>query len=150
MKNHVEILISCHKPADVLNTEVFRPIQVGAAGKESLMEGIYRDDCGDNISDLNPMYCELTAQYWAWKNLDLDYYGFCHYRRYFNFSGQSFPEDPYGNIIERYLDQETIKKYEMNDAAVSELVADYDVIVTERKDLHSLPGYIQDSRDHYR
>ena len=27
-------------------------------------------------------YCELTGIYWAWKNLDADYIGLVHYRRY--------------------------------------------------------------------
>lgn len=45
----------------------------------------YRDNEGDNISGKNPDYCELTAQYWAWKNIDCDYYGFFHYRRYLTF-----------------------------------------------------------------
>jgi len=46
------------------------------------------DNAGDNISHLNNYYCELTAQYWAWKNLQTDFVGFYHYRRYLNFLAQ--------------------------------------------------------------
>ena len=37
----------------------------------------------NNISEKNPYYCELTGLYWAWKNLDAEYIGLVHYRRYF-------------------------------------------------------------------
>ena len=42
------------------------------------------DDTGDNISEKNPQYCEMTAHYWIWKNVkDTEFVGVCHYRRYF-------------------------------------------------------------------
>lgn len=47
--------------------------------------GVQSDAEGDNISHLNPYYCELTAQYWAWKHSKAEVVGFCHYRRYLNF-----------------------------------------------------------------
>lgn len=77
----IKILVAAHKPYWMPDDDVYLPIQVGAAGKESL--GWQRDDEGDNISVKNPNYCELTALYWAWKNLNADYIGLCHYRRYF-------------------------------------------------------------------
>lgn len=58
-------------------------IPVGVNGYQG--SGFQSDASGENISQLNPYYCELTAQYWAWKNTTSDYVGFCHYRRYFNF-----------------------------------------------------------------
>ena len=82
----VKILVACHKPGKVYQDEVYTPIHVGRAisNYKDEMADMIGDDTGDNISDKNPMYCELTAQYWAWKNLpDVDYIGFCHYRRYF-------------------------------------------------------------------
>jgi len=58
------------------------PLQVGSSGKESI--GYKRDDEGENISSLNPFFCELTGVYWAWKNIDADFIGLVHYRRYFS------------------------------------------------------------------
>jgi hypothetical protein len=59
---------------------------------------------GGSISEKNPAYCELTVQYYAWKNERADYYGFCHYRRFFSFGAKT--KRPYlalGKIKERAL-----------------------------------------------
>ena len=85
----VKIMVACHKPGPVYHDEVYTPIHVGRAISrfKDEMADMIGDDTGDNISEKNLQYCELTAQYWAWKNLhDVDYIGFCHYRRYFDIS----------------------------------------------------------------
>lgn len=79
----VKIMVACHKKADVFRNEVYMPIHVGKALHPDLELGFQGDDVGENISRLNPLYCELTAQYWGWKNLHSEYIGLCHYRRYF-------------------------------------------------------------------
>ena len=58
------------------------PVQVGASLAGRRFDGFFYDNEGENISEKNSSYCELTAQYWAWKNIDEDYYGLFHYRRY--------------------------------------------------------------------
>lgn len=79
----VKVIIASHKKYQMPTDTMYFPIQVGAAGKES--NGYQRDDEGENISELNPFFCELTAVYWAWKNLDnVAYIGFVHYRRHFS------------------------------------------------------------------
>ena len=82
----IKIYVACHKPYDVYRDSVYTPIHVGKAisqYKEEMADMI-GDDTGDNISDKNPFYSELTAQYWAWKNVhDVEYIGFVHYRRTF-------------------------------------------------------------------
>ncbi|MGN8833857.1 DUF4422 domain-containing protein [Allisonella histaminiformans] len=77
----IRILVAAHKKYWMPDDSVYMPIQVGAALHPAL--GYVLDNTGDNISDKNPNYCELTALYWAWKNLDADYIGLVHYRRYF-------------------------------------------------------------------
>ena len=83
--SNIKIYVSCHKECFVPSNKLLYPIQVGTCFAEEI-PGVLHDNTGDNISDKNKMYCELTAQYWAWKNDDADYYGFFHYRRYLNFS----------------------------------------------------------------
>ena len=64
-------------------SEHYIPLQVGAA-ENGAIPGYLTDDTGDNISDLNHLYGELTGFYWIWKNdRDSDIIGVCHYRRYF-------------------------------------------------------------------
>ena len=78
---NIQILIATHKPYWMPHDPSYLPLHVGAAGKADL--GFTRDDTGPNISGKNPHFCELTGLYWAWKNLDADYVGIVHYRRYF-------------------------------------------------------------------
>lgn len=86
-QSKVKILVCAHKPSLVVSNGIYTPIQVGAALSDKEL-GFLRDDTGDNISVKNPYYCELTALYWAWKNLppDVEYVGLNHYRRYFWFN----------------------------------------------------------------
>lgn len=78
----IKLFVCCHQPIAVPKHPLLVPIQVGAALADRYFPGFLYDDTGDNISAKNRSYCELTAQYWAWKNVDADYYGFFHYRRY--------------------------------------------------------------------
>ena len=148
--SNIQILISCHKESEHPDSRILHPIQVGAATAARRFEGMLHDDDGENISAKNPMYCELTAQYWAWKNLDVDYYGFCHYRRYFNFSSDHYPEDEWGNVLESYLDQQAARVYSLEDAAIQKLVPQYDILTTTRKDLRKIGGRYRSVFDQYR
>ena len=75
------IAVAMHKPSAVPDAPPYLPVQAGAAVHASI--GVQRDDEGENISGRNPLYCELTAHYWLWKNAAAEAYGLCHYRRYF-------------------------------------------------------------------
>ena len=85
----IRIFVSAHKPVEVFDSQVFQPVQVGASRTEERFMWALRDDEADNISDLNPMYCELTTQYWAWKNDAAAWQGIFHYRRYLSFDARS-------------------------------------------------------------
>lgn len=78
---NIKILVATHKAYWMPEDDVYLPIHVGREGKEDI--GFLGDNTGNNISIKNPNYCELTGLYWAWKNLQCDYIGLCHYRRYF-------------------------------------------------------------------
>ena len=97
--SRIIILTSFHKDTDLFVSDIVQPIQVGTDVNGVISEKYSCDNTGDHISAKNRMYCELTAQYWAWKNLDVDYYGFMHYRRYFSFNGNPLKLGKNGNII---------------------------------------------------
>lgn len=136
----IKIFASAHKPVDLFDCDAIQPVQVGCALGNDRFPWAWHDDDGDNISDQNPMYCELTAQYWAWKNIDADYYGFCHYRRYFNFSPNRYGENSWGEIMEPFIDTSSQVKYGLDDGAIKRAIDGYDVVTTEVKDLRDFPG----------
>lgn len=79
----MKIFIISHKLIDVIvDQPIYELLLVGQA--VNLKDNrYYYDDQGINISQKNEMYNELTGVYWAWKNIDTDIIGICHYRRYF-------------------------------------------------------------------
>lgn len=88
-KPNVQIIIATHKKYQMPKDEMYLPLHVGADSKldkkgNELDFGYLKDNIGDNISKLNPFFCELTGLYWAWKNLDSYYIGLVHYRRHFS------------------------------------------------------------------
>ena len=78
----IKLFVCCHKPTEIPKHPLLVPLQVGAILAGEHFPGFFYDDTGDHISQKNRSYCELTGQYWAWKNIEADYYGFFHYRRY--------------------------------------------------------------------
>lgn len=84
----VKIIVATHKKYEMPQDAMYLPLHVGAEGKTDqngnpLDLGYQKDNTGENISNKNAAYCELTGLYWAWKNLDTDYTGLAHYRRHF-------------------------------------------------------------------
>ena len=77
----IKIIIAAHKPYWMPDDPAYFPLHVGKEGKRDI--GFPGDNSGDNISDKNATFCELTGLYWAWKNLRAEYAGLVHYRRYF-------------------------------------------------------------------
>ena len=93
----VKVIIAAHKKYQMPSDNMYLPVHVGAAGKDSI--GYQRDDEGENISELNPFFCELTGIYWGWKNLDADYIGLAHYRRHFSLHPHS--KDKWNAILKQ-------------------------------------------------
>lgn len=142
----IKIIVAAHKEFQMPQEDIYLPLHVGAAGKEELIaartaqkskdtvvceERMERDDTGDNISQKNPMYCELTGLYWMWKNLDAEYCGLVHYRRHFMEYPSWLPTcHPQRHILGR-------KRLES-------LLAETDIILPKKRNY-----YITNIHDHY-
>lgn len=126
----IKILVAAHKPYQMPEDSMYLPIQVGAAGRASL--GFQRDDEGENISPDNLRFCELTAIYWAWKNLTADYIGLAHYRRHFTTQ----------NLWNRRGEDKF--SYVLTQNELEPILHDYDVIVPQKRCY-----YIENIRSHY-
>lgn len=100
----VKIVVAAHKKYEMPKDSMYLPIQVGSKGKEKI--GYQTDDVGDNISEKNPYFCELTGIYSAWKNLNAKYIGLNHYRRYF----ASEKQNPKKSRIDNIATREQIEK----------------------------------------
>lgn len=124
-----EIYVCTHKKFKYKLSKIYRKLQVGAKNKEKL--GYLDDSIGENISEKNANYCELTGLYWMWKNSDADIIGLVHYRRYF-----------YANRWLAALNIPLSKRY------IEKMMENYDIIVP-KKFHNTLSVYELYERDHH-
>ncbi len=132
MKN-IKILVALHKSYKLPADDIYYPIQVGGKQIPNLKNAL-SDNTGENISSKNNSYCELTALFWAWKNLDDEYIGLCHYRRYFA-----------RKII-------TTNKYKLiaNRAVIEKALTEADVILPKKRDYYIETTYSQYIHAHHK
>lgn len=122
----VTIFTMTHKKFKTPEDSVYMPLHVGRAGAQDY--GYAGDNTGDNISDKNCYYGELTGVYWVWKNIRTsDYVGICHYRRYFcTEEGRILNEEDYLSILKDY-DIITSKKLKLNFSYFDGYASDYNI-----------------------
>ena len=129
----IKVLVATHKKYWMPQDRVYMPIQLGKDIHEDL--GFSGDNTGDNISKKQPYYSELTAIYWAWKNLKADYVGINHYRRYFSKEKYCYFKEGDKNKIFKYDD---FKK----------ILIDYPVILPKKRNYYIVSRYKQYKNAH--
>lgn len=99
----VKIFVMTHKQFEVPDNPMYIPLHVGHKNAKNNY-GYLGDDTGDNISELNGYYAELSGVYWVWKNYkDAENVGICHYRRYLtDEEGYAFTQTEYEQILSEY------------------------------------------------
>lgn len=136
----IKILVACHKESFVPRHKMLYAIQTGTQLAEANIHAAYYDNEGVHISEKNKSYCELTAQYWAWKNLDADYYGFFHYRRYLSFA-KEYPVRENGKPDCRswrpYIERKDLKTEwklcALSEEAIGRIAEKYDLVTALRE-----------------
>lgn len=126
----LRLYVSLHRPFPVPEDSLLVPIQVGSALAPHPLDGCLHDDGGVNISAKNRSYCELTAQYWVWKNTKADYVGFFHYRRYLYPAPAA--RRPYR--VEVLPEPQLLER--LGWARLPELIRDCDLIAPIGEDMH--------------
>ncbi len=145
MKNKdIKIFVS-HRidvEAEELKNNFFIPVKCGAVFDKRKNIDIQGDNTGDNISEKRMSFCELTVLYWAWKNQKADYYGLCHYRRYFStqkkFETVINISHAAGCLITQFLDDDAIKKYGLSEDELQKEIIGYDAVFIRPLDLSLL------------
>jgi hypothetical protein len=116
--------------SELVKNPLYHHIRCGAVFDKSNSK-LRGDDTGDNISEKRNSFCELTVQYWAWKNYKADYYGLCHYRRYLSFSEEEYPLNDRGNVLEPELNRASKQKFLLlNKKKMKKIIMNHDVLVT--------------------
>lgn len=142
--SRIKIFMCCHKQYDKV-PPLCEPILCGAAFNAPIPNAI-PDNSGENISAKNHEYCELTAHYYAWKNITADYYGFCHYRRFF--CADDISKHPYLTFSD--LTSKQYQRLLKDEAFWKELIPKYDLIVPKKEDMGiSAKQHYVTSKYHY-
>lgn len=137
----IKIFVSHRIDQDNITFEndIYTPVRCGAVYDKNAAPEIIGDNTGKNISDKRPFLGEFTVQYWAWKNVEADYYGLCHYRRYLSFSKVKYPTDEKNQIIEKKLTKHSFEKYNLtNTKYIEEEVSKYDAVVAEYSNISGM------------
>lgn len=148
--NDIEIFVT-HTPnrkCQVVHNELMKNIIAGAVFDNGTSD-LLRDNIGDNISFKNKSYCELTTQYWAWKNVKADYYGFFHYRRFFSFSNEELPESAWGSVEYDFLTDREIEALHLNEEDMRKKINGIDFMIAKGVDVTKMPVYSKSVYNQY-
>ena len=152
--NKIKLFISVFKGTSEASGDILTPVSAGAGLYQEKDERLaLSDNIGENISEKNPQYCELTVQYWAWKNCDFDFGGLLHQRRYFDFSDPSpysycnkkRSKKPY-RIFDR-PDADTLKKLGTDYKTINSLLKKYRIIAPLSENIYQTVSRYYDRND---
>lgn len=165
--DYLKIFVVYYKPAPLIKTEIFEPIQGGRAISntpsragtfkpeeiEWLKNNMIGDDTGENISELNRYFAEITSLYWIYKNTKTPFIGLFQYRRYLSINtNNNYPMIEYPSMRFRHLGINHLKGFATTFLRQLELEKKYilpwfithDVLISEPIKLNAYEQYKQE------
>ena len=139
---NIKIFVSRRIDLDSLTVDnpLYVPVRCGAVFDQDQHPRFQGDDTGENISEKRGSFCEFTVQYWAWKNVEADYYGLCHYRRYLSFSQREYRLGEHGLVLCPALTSRTMEHFALLDREkMAAEIADCDLVIAQPAPVRRMP-----------
>lgn len=128
----IKIFVAHHKPAILLESDVFQPIFNGSNTFKTSEYGL-RDNFGINIAEKNERYRQLTGHYFLWKNIlpyiENEYIGFFHYNKFLDFNISLEDAPPFAKVN---LDQFTKMCADYSEENIMKCVQGFDVVLPRK------------------
>ncbi|MCQ2795364.1 MAG: DUF4422 domain-containing protein [Bacilli bacterium] len=130
IKSNISIIAVCNKPTDNLNSKYIA----------------YKSNTVLDSKIDSKFFGEVAYAYWAWKNIDANYYGFFHYRRFLSFKElkNKYP------VLEEMLSNDFLNKYGLDDANLKATLNQYDIVLPYAKNLIISNGLFSSMRRQYK
>jgi len=161
---YLKIFVVYYKPAPLIKTDIFEPIQGGRAIADTpsrqgtftkeqiewLNNNMIGDDTGNNISALNRNFAELTALYWIWKNTKSPFVGMFQYRRFLSLNSNAhYPMVEFPSMRMRHLGIKHLEKFskiflrdlELEKKFILPWFATHDILLSEPIRLNAYKQY---------
>lgn len=162
--DYLKIFVVYYKPAPLVKTEIFEPIQAGRAIAKTpsrkgtftedeinwLNENMIGDNTGENISEFNRNFAEITALYWIWKNTAYPFVGMFQYRRFLSLNDNAhypyveFPSMRFRHLGIKHLEgfiKEFLHDLKLEKEYILPWFATYDVLLAEPIKLNTYAQY---------
>lgn len=126
--------------SELIDNPLYVPVRCGAVYDTENPRNLVGDDTGDHISERRMTFCEFTVQYWAWKNVQADYYGLCHYRRYLSFADKRYKTNEHHMVRLKALLPQDKRRYGLMDPEkMQSVISQYDIITSEPAPVCNIP-----------
>lgn len=133
-KSDIKIFVSHRSNLDseIIENPLYIPVRCGAVQDKHGHTTMLGDDTGEHISEKKDLYGSLTVLYWAWKNINSDYYGFTEQSDYLAF--QYSDNDCF---LQPFLTQTFYQKFGISDTStVRGIVEQYKIVIPRPLSVH--------------